>query len=250
MQKKNTQNSISTQYKKLKRSMAWKFWNKSCCKKQSKYLKEQYSRSKISTNTTHHEREKYMARNREFDDALDELKMLHDAKNHDYATAENPYKNLEGCERLGIEAWRGIVIRLMDKFERVEQYCVNGELAIKSEGMEDTFKDIAVYSTLAMILFRREQDKQQELTEIERGKGSGSSFFTPVDDKLQSDMDYDHPIMVNVRATEKKQKEEEARKKAMDEEIFLQDRDNRLALEDDYKIDFKKLEAERKARNN
>lgn len=27
-----------------------------------------------------------MARNREFDDALDELKMLHDAKNHDYAT--------------------------------------------------------------------------------------------------------------------------------------------------------------------
>ncbi len=29
-----------------------------------------------------------MARNKEFDDALDELKMLHDAKNHDYATAE------------------------------------------------------------------------------------------------------------------------------------------------------------------
>ena len=46
--------------------------------------------------------------------------MLHDAKNHDYATAENPYKNLEGVERIGIEAWRGIVIRLMDKFERVE----------------------------------------------------------------------------------------------------------------------------------
>ena len=112
-----------------------------------------------------------MARNREFDDALDELKMLHDAKNHDYATAENPYKNLEGVERIGIEAWRGIVIRLMDKFERVEQYCTNGELAIKSEGMEDTFKDIAVYSTLAMILFRKQQDDAtQELTEVERGK--------------------------------------------------------------------------------
>ena len=37
-----------------------------------------------------------MARNPDFDDALDELKMLHDAKNHDYATADNPYKNLEG----------------------------------------------------------------------------------------------------------------------------------------------------------
>ena len=106
-----------------------------------------------------------MARNRAFDDKLDELKMLHYAKNHDYATEENPYKNLEGVTRIGIEPWRGIVIRLMDKFERVEQYCSNGELAIKSEGMEDTFKDIAVYSTLAMILFRKQQDDAtQELT--------------------------------------------------------------------------------------
>ena len=59
----------------------------------------------------------------------------------------------------------------MDKFERVQQYCTNGELAIKSEGMEDTFKDIAVYSTLAMILFRKQQDEAtQELTETDRGK--------------------------------------------------------------------------------
>ena len=119
-----------------------------------------------------------MSRNVEFDDALDELKMLHDAKNHDYATEKNPYKNLEGVSRIGIEPWRGIVIRLMDKFERVEQYCTNGELAIKSEGMEDTFKDIAVYSTLAMILFRKEQEKHRDLTDaeidkalIESGKG-------------------------------------------------------------------------------
>ena len=173
-----------------------------------------------------------MARNPDFKDALDELKMLHDAKNHDYATAENPYKNLEGVSRIGIEPWRGIVIRLMDKFERVEQFCRSGEFAIKSESLEDSFKDIAIYSTLAMILFRKDQEKQQELTELERGKGLGSSFFTPVDDKLQSDMDYDHPIMANVRSAEKKQEEEEARKKARDEEIFLQDRDNRGSLFD------------------
>ena len=191
-----------------------------------------------------------MARNKEFDDVLDELKMLHDAKNHDYATAENPYKNLEKVLSIGIEPWRGIVIRLMDKFSRLEEYCVKGELAIKSEGIEDTFKDIANYSILAMILFSKEQEKTQELTELERGKGLGSSMSIPVDDKLQCDMDYDHPIMVNVRAAEKKKEEEEARKKAEDEEIFLQDRDNRGSLENDYKIDFEKLEAERRVRNN
>ena len=37
--------------------------------------------------------------------------------------------------------------------------------------MEDTFKDIALYSTLAMILFRKQQDDgTQELTETDRGK--------------------------------------------------------------------------------
>ena len=67
-----------------------------------------------------------------------------------------------------------------------------------------------------------------------------------MDDKLPPcDMDYDHPIMVNVR-----REEEKARKKAEDEEIILQDRDNRISLEDDYKIDFEKLEAEKRARNN
>ena len=168
-----------------------------------------------------------MARNREFDDALDELKMLHDAKNHDYATEENPYKNLEKVSAIGVEPWRGIVIRLMDKFSRLEEYCVKGELAIKSEGIQDTFADIAVYSILARILFRKEQKKIQELTELERGKELGSSIFIPVDDKLQCDMDYDHPIMVMRRS-----EEEEARKKARDEEIALQDLDNRGSLFD------------------
>ena len=84
-----------------------------------------------------------------------------------------------------------------------------------------------------MILFRKDQEKQQELTELERGKGfEGASYLTEaMDDKLPPcDMDYDHPIMVNVRRVEKQQKEEEARQKAMDEEIFLLDRDNRSGL--------------------
>ena len=140
---------------------------------------------------------------KEFNDALDELKMLHDAKNHDYATAENPYKNLEGVSRIGIEPWRGIVIRLMDKFERVEQFCTNGELAIKSEGMEDTFKDIEVYSTLAMILFR----KSENLKELQGKK------WTPVDDKYNGDESYTHPMIAMREAAEKQQEEEEYWKK-------------------------------------
>ena len=197
-----------------------------------------------------------MARNREFDDALDELKMLHDAKNHDYATAENPYKNLEAVERIGIEAWRGIVIRLMDKFERVQQYCVNGDLAIKSEGIEDTLKDIAVYSTLAMILFRKDQDKQQELTEIERGKGSDECRRLEgdwdVDYKDNADESYTHPMIAMRESAEKQQEMEDterlretmqAREDRKEEERLVNDKKGFLSAID-------KLEAERRARDN
>ena len=165
-----------------------------------------------------------MARNREFDDALDELKMLHDAKNADYSTLENPYKNLQATERIGVEAWKGIVIRLMDKFSRLEEYCVKGELAIKSEGIDDTFADIAVYSILARILFRKEQEKQQELTELERGKGKEfdlpkidppewdvpehPSLFT-VDEKYNGDESFTNPIIAMRESAEKQQEDEE-----------------------------------------
>ena len=140
-------------------------------------------------------------RNREFDDALDELKMLHDAKSHDYATAENPYKNLEEVTRIGIEPWRGIVIRLFDKFMRVEQFCKSGELAIKSEGLEDTFKDIAIYSTLAMILFRKEEN----LKELQ------GEQWTPDGEKYK-DAPYpfadEHPMIKMRRLAELKQEKE------------------------------------------
>ena len=104
----------------------------------------QFTRPKILTSIFQLGKVEKMARNREFDDALDELKMLHYNKNYDYATAENPYKNLEGVKRIGIEPWRGIVIRLMDKFERLEGFCRTRELAVKSESIEDTFKDITI----------------------------------------------------------------------------------------------------------
>ena len=133
--------------------------------------------------------------NREFTDVLEELTELHNLKNRDYATSKNPYKNLQGVERIGLEAWKGVVIRMMDKFSRLEEFCVKEELAVKDETIEDTFKDIAIYSVLAMILYRKRmegksndpditdwrflatihkkrKELEQELIENERGKGS------------------------------------------------------------------------------
>ena len=103
----------------------------------------------------------------------------------------------------------------MDKFERVEQYCKNDELAIKSEGMEDTFKEIAVYSILEMILFRKGQEKDQELEDMIRNPESDESRFIsrkhlePVDDKYNGDESYERPVIAMRRMAEEQQEEEE-----------------------------------------
>ena len=83
--------------------MDWIQKNKNFYKKQNWCLGVQFTLPIILTSIFQLEKVEKMARNKEFDDALDELKMLHDAKNHDYATASNPYKNLEGVTRIGIE---------------------------------------------------------------------------------------------------------------------------------------------------
>ena len=133
----------------------------------------------------------------------------------------------------------------MDKFERVEQHCTNGELAIKSEGMEDTFKDIAVYSTLAMILFR----KRQEEGECRRLEGSD---LEPVDDKYNGDESYEHPMIAMRRMAEEQQKLEDterlretlqAREERKEEERLVNDQKGFLSAID-------KLETERRARDN
>ena len=78
--------------------------------------------------------------------------------------------------------------------------------------------DIAVYSILARILFRKEQEKQQELTELERGKCStdygeprfmSPKHLEPVDDKYNGDESYTHPMIAMREAAEKQQQEEE-----------------------------------------
>ena len=83
--------------------------------------------------------------------------------------------------------------------------------------MEDTFKDIAVYSTLAMILFRKGQEKDQELEDMIKNPESEESRFIsrkhlePVDEKYNGDESFTHPIIAMREAAEKQQEEEQRR---------------------------------------
>ena len=87
-----------------------------------------------------------------FHKIVDELKELHDLKQRDYGTDDDPLHNIRGSVDWGIPAWVGAMVRANDKVKRLQTLSCTGQLS--NEGAEDAFKDLAVYAILALILFR------------------------------------------------------------------------------------------------
>jgi len=88
-----------------------------------------------------------------FYELLDKMADLHSRKNHDYAGDKDPLKNLRASERIGIEPVKAVIIRLQDKWSRLEEFINSGQLLVKEESVIDTLMDNAVYSLLAIILY-------------------------------------------------------------------------------------------------
>lgn len=83
---------------------------------------------------------------------FDELKDLHKAKDADYA-GEVPLSNFRRCEQFGIPAWKGCLIRMSDKYSRlVSLVGKDCEHAVKGESLDDSLKDLAVYSIITLAL--------------------------------------------------------------------------------------------------
>ena len=87
-----------------------------------------------------------------FHELLKQIGELHDKKQRDYGADEDPFANVRASERWGIEPWVGALVRLNDKVHRLQQFAKKGELA--NESAEDSMLDIAVYSLIALILYR------------------------------------------------------------------------------------------------
>lgn len=74
---------------------------------------------------------------------------MHSQKSNDYAQEESPFSNIELCERGGMPAWKGVIVRLGDKYSRLLN-ALKGKL-FKYEGIEDAFLDNACYSIIGLI---------------------------------------------------------------------------------------------------
>lgn len=81
---------------------------------------------------------------------LEEIAELHSRKNHDYAKTEEPLSNFKRAEAFGIEPWKGILVRMSDKWSRIEE--LSKGKTPKNESLRDSLVDNAVYSLLAVLL--------------------------------------------------------------------------------------------------
>lgn len=85
-----------------------------------------------------------------FIELLDEMKRIHLAKDHDYAGAV-PFRNLKKSAEFGVEPWLGAMVRMSDKWSRLEQLATK-DPAVVEESFEDTLIDLANYALICYIL--------------------------------------------------------------------------------------------------
>lgn len=87
-----------------------------------------------------------------FKGILAELQDMHDKKQADYGADHDPYANVRASEDFGILGWVGCMSRANDKMKRIQKAAKGGKLA--NESIEDSLIDLAVYTIIALDLFR------------------------------------------------------------------------------------------------
>lgn len=115
---------------------------------------------------------------------LSEILALHIKKGADYGSGADWFANCRGSEALGIDAWKGVLIRMGDKMIRLHNAAKGVEL--QNESVQDSMMDLANYSLIALVLFNEEVEKleaaaQRRIHEerVERGFGLSTASAPP-----------------------------------------------------------------------
>ena len=85
---------------------------------------------------------------------LREMGELHDRKQADYGTDDDPFANVRAASDWGVPAWVGAMIRATDKVRRLMKLARGRRL--ENECARDSFLDLAVYAIIALLLWEEE----------------------------------------------------------------------------------------------
>jgi hypothetical protein len=84
---------------------------------------------------------------------ISDMLAIFEAKDQDYASNGKPMGNLRTSEEIGIPAWKGTLLRMGDKKQRIASFASRGEFKVDDERIADTLKDLANYACLGSVLF-------------------------------------------------------------------------------------------------
>ena len=94
------------------------------------------------------------------EDTTTELKDTLRRKSSDYTGGEgsqDPFANFKSTEVLGVDPVIGIMIRVMDKIQRIRSFVNDGELKVANESVYDAFDDIIGYTILAKAMVKQKR---------------------------------------------------------------------------------------------
>lgn len=91
---------------------------------------------------------------------LKKLGELHDAKQADYGRPNDPFANVRASEEFNIPPWIGCMVRANDKMRRIQTHAKGNSL--KCESVEDSLRDLAVYSIIALCLYKEENERTED----------------------------------------------------------------------------------------
>lgn len=68
-------------------------------------------------------------------------------KNADYANSDNPFRNFESADVVGLTVERAILVRVLDKLSRVSNL-LDKPASVADESLEDTLVDMINYTAI------------------------------------------------------------------------------------------------------
>jgi hypothetical protein len=96
-----------------------------------------------------------------FHEILKELGALHDLKQQDYGTDNDPFANVRASEHFGVPGWIGCIMRGHDKMIRLMKAARGGTMS--NESIEDSLRDLAVYAIIGLCLREEKLDADRKL---------------------------------------------------------------------------------------
>tara|TARA_R110002020_G_scaffold200526_3_gene402836 strand:+ start:420 stop:785 length:366 start_codon:yes stop_codon:yes gene_type:complete len=108
------------------------------------------------------------------DETCNKCKEIMGKKNNDYTggkTAKDIFANFKAAKVLDIHPVKGILMRMIDKIQRIQSFTNDNELQVPNESVYDACEDIINYAILAKAMLKEERELRGKLlTRIEQKK--------------------------------------------------------------------------------